>query len=99
MKPEWRRILEHRSALDKIGIAIDCDLADPATLPVIADLVCEGIIVWIDRTVLTQLVVADRQTRKPSMTQSGYMRRPNVDVYQLTEKGIALCDAEGIRRK
>lgn len=95
MKPEWQRFLSRRSTMDKVAVCIDCDLCDPADLPVIAELVREGIVTWIDRTLLMQVAVRNRDGSF-QMTKSGMVRRPNVDVYKLTEKGIALCDAEGI---
>lgn len=52
---------------------------------------------WIDRTVLMHIAVL--KDGRPQMTKSGTVRRPNVDVYKLTTKGIALCDAEGIKQQ
>jgi hypothetical protein len=93
MKPEWRPFLELRSVKDKIGVAIDCDVAEPGDLNIISELVREGIIVWIDRTVLSHLAIVNKQT--------GTLERlwVNADVYQLTLKGIALCNAHGIRQR
>ena len=90
MKPAWRNVLQHRSEADKIGVSIDCDMAPVGELNVVAELVREGVIIWIDRAALTHLVVK---------RQGGRPFHPNVDVYRLTAKGIALCDAEGIERK
>lgn len=90
-KPEWRRILELRSIKDKIVVAIDCDLADPADLPILTELVREDIIVWTDRTVLP-MIVRFNGARK---LRVGI----NADVYQLTLKGIALCNENGIEQQ
>jgi hypothetical protein len=88
---DWRRVLSNRSTRDKIGIAIDCDLAPVGELTTVAELVRAGLIEWIDRTCLAHL-----GTRN---TETGEVRRCiNADVYRLTEKGIALCDAHGIER-
>jgi hypothetical protein len=88
MKPEWRRILQHRSVKNKIGIAIDCDVTPAGDLPIVSELVREGIMVWGDRAFLRHVAV---------VTIDGVPRRGvNADVYYLTPKGIALCDAEGI---
>lgn len=93
MKPEWRPILELRSVKDKIGVPIDCDIAEPGELNIIADLVREDIIVWIDRAVLRHLVVIDERGVKPPRIGI------NADIYQITLKGIRLCDDNGIKRR
>jgi hypothetical protein len=88
----WRRVLSKRSVLDKIGIAIDCDLAPVGELNTVSELVREGIIAWIDRACLGHLAAV--------MPATGEVRRGiNFDLYRLTEKGIAHCDANGIKRK
>lgn len=93
MKPEWRRLLEKRSVLNKIAIAIDCDILDPADLLIVSELVREGIWVWIDRTWLPLIAV---------LPMPGGDIKPriglNADIYQLTPKGIELCDANNIER-
>ena len=92
MKPEWRRVLEKRSVKDKIAIARDCELLPVGDLNIISELVREGMIVWIDRTILRHLGV---------LRESGELVRIGVsaDVYQLTTKGISLCRAEGIPQR
>jgi hypothetical protein len=91
MKAEWHRILQHRSIKNKIGIAIDCDVAPAGDLNIVAELVREGIMVWGDRAFLAHVGV---------VTVDGVPRRGvNADVYYLTPKGIALCDAEGIKQR
>lgn len=80
-----------RSMRDKIAIAVDCDLAPVGELNVVSELVREGIIVFVERAVLSHLY---------AYWPSGEVRRGlNADVYKLTEKGIALCDFNGIKRK
>lgn len=86
MKDEWRRILQHRSVKDKIGIAVDCDLAPVGDLNIVTDLVREGIITFVERAALLHLVIKGR-------------RGVNADIYRLTPKGIALCDSNGIERQ
>jgi hypothetical protein len=91
LKPEWRPFLELRSVKDKLGIAIDCDIADPADMPIITEMVREGIIVWIDRACLP-IIAINKETGKPRFGI-------NSDVYQLTLKGIRLCNEHGIRQR
>lgn len=90
MKPEWRPILELRSVKDKIGVPVDCDMVNPGDLNIISELVREGIMVWIDRAVLRHLVVLDK--KNAGSPRIGI----NADVYQLTLKGIKLCDENRI---
>jgi len=97
MKPEWRAILQHRSKLDKVGIAIEPDVTNAAMQSTADELVREGIIVWIDRAVLTHMIAATPDG-KPMM-RGGKLRHPTVDVYMLTAKGIELCDANGIKQR
>lgn len=87
MKNEWRRILQHRSVKDKIGIARDCQLCPVDDLPIVAELVREGIMVHIDQTTLTHLVRIG-----PGRVAVGV----STDIYQLTLKGIKLCKRYGI---
>lgn len=92
MPEAWRDVLSARSVRDKIGIAIDCDLAPVGELNVVGELVREGIIEWIDRACVPHLGTFHLDT--------GEVRRGfNCDVYRLTPKGIALCDANGIKRQ
>lgn len=73
---------------DKIGVAIDCDLCPVGELNTVAELVRDGILVWIDRACLMHL--------GKKYPDGRIERGVNVDVYQLTAKGIALCEANGI---
>lgn len=98
LKPQWLPILKLRSVKDKVAVWIDCDVADPADLPVISDLVSSGIMQWIDRTILMHVAVLDKKTGKPHMTRTGQIRRPNVDVYKLTPLGIYLCNENRIEQ-
>lgn len=91
MKPDWHRILDLRSKKDKLAIAIDCDMAEPGDLNIVTELVREGIIVWIDRSMLHHLGALNEKTGE---TKRGI----NVDVYQLTLKGIKLCNENGIEQ-
>lgn len=85
----WRRILSLRSVADKIAIAIDCRLADVEALPTVARMVKSDIIIWIDRATLPMF----------ALYGSGHVQFGIAcDIYQLTEAGIALCDANGIER-
>lgn len=88
MRPEIRSVLERRSVADKIAIAIDCDLCPVDDLPAVAELVRDGILVWIDRACLMHIGV-----KRPD---GSMLRGLNADVYRLTAKGIALCEANGI---
>jgi Ethanolamine utilization protein EutJ (predicted chaperonin) len=87
MPPDHRRVLGKRSIANKIAIAIDCDMCPVADLPVIAQLVRDGYIVWIDRCALEHVRRTDT------------LQRLNVDVYQLTAKGAAYCDTNGVLPK
>lgn len=94
MKPEWRKFLEARSVKDKIGVAIDCDIAQPGDLNIVTDLVQEGIIVWIDRALLPH-VGWFKDGAPPVLVRRGV----NADIYQLTLKGIKLCNENGIKQR
>ena len=87
----WRKVLSARSVKDKIGVVIDCDLCPVGELNVVAELVREGLIEWIERACLRHLGVG---------TPDGKLirRGVNADVYRLTPKGIALCEANGIKQ-
>lgn len=92
MPDAWRSVLSCRSVKDKIAVAIECDLAPVDMLPAVTELVRDGYMVWIDRATLMHLVVQN--------TKTGEIRRGvPCDVYQLTEKGVALCDANGIKQQ
>lgn len=89
IKPEWRKVLIKRTVKDKIAVPIDCDLAPIDLLPTIAELVREDIIKWIDRANLQHIA---------SYTPDGKIRIGlNCDIYQMTSKGIELCDANDIK--
>jgi hypothetical protein len=85
MPPDYRRVLSRRSVANKIAIAIDCDMCPVGDLPVITQLVRDGYLVWIERCALEH------------MRRTDTMQRLNVDVYQLTSKGVAYCDVNGVR--
>jgi hypothetical protein len=91
----WRKVLSARSMKDKIGVAIDCDIAPVGELNIVSELVREGILVWIDRACLPQLGL-----KAPAKLGGELLRRGlNADIYRLTPKGVALCDAYGIKRQ
>lgn len=83
LKPEWRKVLQCRSVLDKFAIPRSCELAPPYALPAISEMVREGIVVFVEPAWL-------------AISESG--EQAYCDVYQITPKGVALCDAHGIKR-
>jgi hypothetical protein len=80
MKPEWRQVLQARSVKDKFAIARSCDLAPTYALPIISELVREGYAVFVE----------------PAWLSINDFQRAYCDVYQLTPKGIKLCDDNNI---
>jgi hypothetical protein len=93
MKPEWRKILETRGSLHEIVLPIDCDTAVPGDLNTVYELVREGIMVWID---VTTAPPPAKGLDKPDKVVCAWA---NCDVYQLTLKGIRLCNEHGIGHK
>jgi len=90
MKPEWLDMLQSRDGRDKVAIAIDCDVADPGSLNIVSELVQEGIMVWVKRTVLPF------ELRRPG--QDVINIGINADIYRLTNKGVILCIENQIER-
>jgi hypothetical protein len=90
MTDEIRSVLKARSVKDKIGVAVDCDLAPVGQLNTVSMLVREGMLVFIERAVLPHLAITDKA--------NNFIRHPSVDVYQMTPACVALCDANGIER-
>jgi len=90
MTDDVRRVLSCRSTGDKISVPIDCEIAPVSLLPVVSMLVREGVMVWIDRCSLQHLVVTSKH--------DGRQWHPNVDIYKLTARGIALCEWNGIKQ-
>lgn len=90
MTPRVRSLLSHRSKKDKIGIAIDCELCPVGDLNIVSLLVREGYLVWLDRTVLQHVVAIGEHGARVNVA---------VEVYQLTPKGVALCDRHGIKQR
>lgn len=84
MTEDLRRVLSHRSERNKIAIAISCRLCAVKDLSIIALLVRNGYLVWLDRTLLPY----------PINDQTVYIA---ADVYLLTPKGVAFCDEHGIK--
>ena len=90
----WFGVLQHRSVKDKIGVPINCAVADPADIPIIAEMVRAGVMVWIDRS------MAWAKVRHRDLPNSeGQRIEFPVDIYRLTDKGIALCDEHEIERR
>lgn len=87
---EWLAILYCRSTRDKIAIPIDCDIADPKSIPVIAEMVRDGYMTWLDRSLLPVAAITKGGKIIPAI---------NCDIYLLTPKGTALCDKHGIKQK
>jgi hypothetical protein len=77
LSPERRTILECRSVLDKFAIQVG--YPDGPISNEIKRMIEEGLCVWIDNAVVSELKV-------------------RCNVYALTQKGVALCEAHGIGR-
>lgn len=92
MTPQLRSLLECRSVADKIAIPRDCELCPVDDLPLISDLVRDGYLRWIDRTMFRMSYITKSNPEKTWLTVS-------TDVYQLTVKGIALCREHGIEQR
>ena len=89
----WYDVLVHRSVADKIAIPINCAVADPKTLPIVSELVRDGILFWIDRRMAWAKVThRDLPNAEPRRIEFP------IDVYKLTDKGIALCDEHEIEQ-
>lgn len=89
MMPEaWKQILQCRSVADKLAVPRDCELCPVDDLPAISEMVQQGVIRWIDRRMFqARLNGAPEFTHFPC------------DVYQLTTKGIRLCNENGIEKR
>lgn len=86
MIPErWISVLECRSTGDKFCVPRDCVLCPVDLLPVVTELVQEGVIRWIDK-----------QTFHARLNGDPHMTFFDCDIYQLTLKGIKLCNENGI---
>ena len=89
----WLDILKHRSVADKIAVPINCAMVDPKDLPLIAAMVREGVLFWLDRIMMWAMVRhRDLPNRPPQRIEFP------VDIYKLTDKGIALCDEHEIEQ-
>jgi hypothetical protein len=88
MNETWRRILEHRSVADKFCVPRDCELCPVDDLPAVSEMVREGVVRWIDR-----------QTFQGRINDSPKRVAFDCDIYQLTLKGIKLCNENGIERQ
>jgi hypothetical protein len=95
LKPEWRQVLELRSTKDKLAVPID-DLgagndAVKRADETINEMVREGLIVWIDKAFLPWIGVI----RGGQLHRAGI----NCDIYQITLKGIRVCNENGIKQR
>lgn len=81
-----RGILSCRTHKKKIFVPVDCNIAAPAVLPAITELVSSGMIIFLDRTVLPVLIQGG----------SGPQLGINVDIYLLTKSGVDLCNENSI---
>jgi hypothetical protein len=89
----WFDVLKHRSLADKIAVPINCAIAEPGSLTVVGDMVREGIMVWLDRQ------MAWAKVRHVDLPNSEWKRIEfPVDIYELTDKGIAFCDEHDIEQ-
>ncbi|WP_035690228.1 hypothetical protein [Bradyrhizobium elkanii] len=78
--PQVRRVLERRSALDKIAVPRSCALLHQDVLPAVSWLMRHGCIVWITRADVSEY-------------------RIDCDIYQLTTKGIRLCQLNDVEHR
>ncbi|MCA1452105.1 hypothetical protein I6F35_02610 [Bradyrhizobium sp. BRP22] len=78
--PQVRRVLERRSALDKVAVPRSGALLHHDVLPAISWLVRYDYLVWITRTDVSEY-------------------RIDCDIYQLTSKGIRLCQSNDVPQR
>lgn len=90
----WIPLLKCRSIADKIAIPRDCELCPVDDLPAIFEMVRDGVVVWIDRTMFQARI----STHGQPPNQTTPFTHFQCDVYQLTTKGIALCREHGIEQ-
>jgi len=84
----WKSVLECRSVADKLAIPRDCEMCPVELLPVVTEMVQAGVIRFIDRRMFqARINNAQKFTHFPC------------DVYQLTLKGIKLCNDNGIEKR
>ena len=84
----WKPVLQCRSVADKICIPRDCELCPVDDLSAISEMVREGVVRWIDRSMF--------QARINGAPELSHFQ---CDVYQLTLKGIQLCNENGIKQR
>lgn len=87
MTNEVRKVLSCRSVRDRIAVPLDCALCPVGLLNTVGMLVREGVLTWIDRATLHHVI--HRGSRVAVL----------VDVYELTRKGIDLCNEHGIKQQ
>lgn len=89
----WFDVLKHRSEGDKIALPINCAMAEPGSVTIVGDMVRGGVLVWIDRaTVRAKVKHADLPNEPARPIQFP------VDIYKLTDLGIAICEENGIEQ-
>jgi len=88
MRETWKSVLQCRSVGDKLCVPRDCELCPVGLLPVVSEMVREGVMVWIDRQLF--------EARLNGAQQFSHFE---CDVYQLTTKGIKLCRKHGIEQR
>ena len=84
----WKPVLECRSVADKLCVPRDCMLCPVTLLPVVSEMVQAGVLRWIDR-----------QTFHARINDAPQLTFFDADVYQLTLKGIKLCNEHGIKQQ
>lgn len=77
-----------RSVADKFCIPRDCELCPVDDLPAVSEMVRKGFIRWIDR-----------QTFHARINNAPHLSVFDCDIYQLTLKGIKLCNDNGINQQ
>ncbi len=87
----WREILEHRSTADKIAVPLHHALRPVGDLPLVAAMVRQGVLRFIDRARLPMAAIDSFGKIVAAPIEC--------DVYQLTLKGIALCEQHGIKQR
>jgi len=87
----WHEILTHRSVKDKLAVPRDCELCPVGDLPIVTAMVADGVMVWIDRTMFGATLSREGEAKRRVHFQC--------DIYQLTLKGIRLCNEHGIGQR
>lgn len=86
----WRAVLECRSTKDKIALPRHCELAPVDDLPLVAAMVREGYLTFLDNADLPMAA---------KLADGSFIVPINCDIYMLTDLGVALCDKHGIKQR